>query len=140
MQKIADEVETLKGSSVNPGSVANVLTRLSKSEKADRTDSGWALLNRTDAPSLHEGHLWGVVDVFEAQEVAAHRRMAILHVLGQFPGGLQIAQIVEMLLDKSPWFNRDIPCNKDHVKEDMSELDRLDKAKRQGGSGKWALA
>jgi hypothetical protein len=66
--------------------------------------------------------------------------MAILHVLGQFPGGLQIVQIVEMLLDKSPWFHRDIPCNKDHVKEDMEELAAQQKVRRQGNSKKWVLA
>jgi hypothetical protein len=139
VQKLADDVQRLKGVPVNSGSVANVLTRL-KSTKVARGDAGWTLIDKTGTPVLHQGHLWGAVDVFEKQEVAAHRRMAILHVLGQFPGGLQIVQIVEMLLDKSPWFNRDIPCNKDLVKDDLAELDEQQKAKRQGNSKKWVLA
>jgi hypothetical protein len=124
VQKVVEEAGRLKGGEVSAGTVANVGTRLYKA----------------NAPVHCQGHLWGGLDVFEKQEVATHRRMAITHVLEQFPTGLQIVQIVQIMDENCPWFNHDIPCNKDLLKDDMEELAAQQKVKRQGNSGKWILA
>lgn len=135
--RVIEEVSRAKGEEVNAGSVANVGTRLDKDAILTRDDSGWKLARPDRAPVLHNKHLWASPAVLEKQEVAAHRRMAILHVLREFEGGLQVVQIVQMLKEKSPWLNRDIPCNKDLLKTDMEVLSEQGLVKKQGNSGKW---
>jgi hypothetical protein len=118
------------------GSVANAGTRLVAEEVIDRSNDGWILLKPERAPILQDGRLWGPPDIFVKQEVAAHRREAILHILTHFPTGLQIVQIVEQLKNCT-WLHA--PTNKDLVKMDMQALQELQKVRRVGNAKKWQL-
>jgi hypothetical protein len=100
--------------SVPRGSVNNIGTRLS-GKQIDRTE-----------------------EVFHKNELAVHRRYAILHLLGIFYGGLQPRQILEHLR-RCTWVHA--PVNKDLLKADLEILDRQEKKiRRVGNSGKWELA
>jgi len=122
---------------VTYGTVANAGTRLSKEGIITRTDGGWKLLKPDQAGIIHEGRLWGPSSIFEKQEIAAHRREAILHILKHFPGGLQIVQLVEQLQACS-WVHA--PINKDLLKADMQILAGGKKVRRVGNTRKWTLA
>jgi len=119
------------------GSVNNIGTRLG-GKQIDRTEDGWRLINQDSAAILHEGYLWGPREIFHKYELAVHRRNAILHVLGFFPGGLQPRQILEQLR-RCAWVHA--PINKDLLKADLEILDEQErKIRRVGNSGKWELA
>ena len=115
------------------GSVANMGTRL-QGEMIDRTDEGWRLLDCNAAGILADGRLWWSPTSFTAQDLAAHRREAILYILSAFPTGLQTVQIVEQL-KKCRWVSA--PVNKDLLKADMEELQSGGKVRRRGNSKKW---
>jgi hypothetical protein len=119
------------------GSVANAGTRLVAEGLVDRSDDGWLLLKPERAAVLQDGRLWGPQGIFVKQEVAAHRREAILHVLKHFPKGLQIVQTVEELKN-CLWLHA--PTNKDLVKMDMKALLDVQKVRRVGNTKKWQLA
>jgi len=119
------------------GSLANAGTRLAAEGVIERTDEGWKLLKPERAAVLQDGLLWGPVSIFGKQEIAAHRREAILHVLKYFPTGLQIVQIVERL-NECPWVHA--PANKDILKLDTQVLLADRKIKRVGNTKKWQLA
>jgi hypothetical protein len=119
------------------GSVANAGTRLVADGTIERTDDGWKLLDPERAAVLQGELLWGPTGVFVKQEIAAHRREAILHVLRHFPKGLQIVQIVEQLKNCA-WLHA--PANKDLVKVDMQVLFAGQKVRRIGNTKKWQLA
>jgi hypothetical protein len=55
-------------------------------------DDGWILLEPEIAPLLAAGYLWGHSSVFQKQEVAAHRREAIILILEAYPSGLQVCR------------------------------------------------
>lgn len=114
----------------------NIGTRLS-GKQINRTDSGWQLISPEETGVLHEGYLWGPRAFFHKYELAAHRRLAILHVLSFFNGGLQLRQILEWLR-KCNWVHA--PVNKDLLKADLEILDRDEKIRKVGNSGKWELA
>jgi hypothetical protein len=123
---------------VTSGTLANAGTRLADDNIIDRTDDGWSLLKKEGAGVIHEGRIWGPPKIFGKQEIAAHRREAVLHVLANFPTGLQIVQIVEQLKGCS-WVHA--PVNKDLLKGDMNILlDEKHKVKRVGHSRKFTLA
>lgn len=117
------------------GSINNIGTRLS-GKLIKRTEQGWELLRLETAAILYKGYLWGPKEIFQKSELAAHRRAAILHVLGFFPGGLQSRQIIEQL-KKCAWVHA--PVNKDLVKADLEILDKDELIQKRGNSGKWAL-
>jgi hypothetical protein len=119
------------------GSVANAGTRLTTDRVIDRDEEGWRLLKPERAAVLQDGVLWGLVAVFSSQEIAAHRRAAELHVLKQFPSGLQMVQIVEQL-KSCEWVRS--PVNKDMVKGDVMALLEEKKVRRVGNTKKWQLA
>ena len=118
------------------GSVNNIGTRLS-GKQIDRTDEGWRLISQDSAAVRHEGYLWGPREIFHKTELAVHRRHAILHLLGLFPGGLQLRQIVEQLR-RCTWVHA--PVNKDLLKADLEILEQERKIRKVGGSGKWEIA
>jgi hypothetical protein len=116
------------------GSISNIGTRLK--DKAIRlTGEGWEAIAPENAGVLHKGFFWGPPAIFAKQELASHRRDAILHILGHFQTGLQTVQIVDELR-KCEWVRA--PINKDLVKEDMEILAKLGKVRR-GSSKKWSV-
>jgi hypothetical protein len=122
---------------VNYGTVANAGTRLSEDGIIERMDDGWKLLKPEEAGVIHDGRLWGLPTIFGKQEIAAHRREAILHILKHFPTGLQTVQLVEQLQSCS-WVHA--PVNKDLLKADMQILLEDRKVRRVGNTRKFALA
>jgi hypothetical protein len=123
---------------VTGGTLANAATRLVDEGIIERTEDGWKLLKPTEAGIIHEGRLWGTRSIFGKQELAAHRRESIIHILTYFTGGLQIVQIVEQL-NSCAWMQA--PANKDLLKADI-EILAADKRKirRVGNTRKWTLA
>jgi hypothetical protein len=119
------------------GSVANIGTRLSTGQhpKITRGTGTWGLVDPTLAPVLHDGYAWGPPASFDKQELAAHRRIGVMHLLRAHPDGLQIMQITQMLR-KCAWMQA--PLTKDLIKADLPVLQSDGLAKRVGGgSGKW---
>jgi hypothetical protein len=120
------------------GSVSNAAVKLQEQGVLERSDDGsWKLLKSEAAGIIHEGHLWGPKNTFRPQELAAHRRGAILYVLRINPGGLQLAQITDQLR-RMDWIRA--PINKDLVKGDMDWLLGERKVRRITNSRKWVLA
>jgi hypothetical protein len=118
------------------GSIANIGSRL-EGKLITRSVEGWTLINPEKAGVLFNGFLWGPPEIFGKAELAAHRREAIMHLLGAFPGGLQIIQITDQLRGCS-WVHA--PTNKDLVKADMEILAKAGKVRRRGNSKKWEIA
>jgi len=117
------------------GSIHNIGTRLD-GKVIRRADQGWTLIDTGKAGVVIEGYLWGPRQIFEKQELAAHRREAILQLLKAFPGGLQTVQIVDVLRGTS-WLQA--PASKDLVKADMELLEAHNKVRRISNSRKWGL-
>jgi hypothetical protein len=116
--------------------VANIGTRLRDSTiRID--DEGWSLSDLNNAAILDGDYLWGPPSVFQKQEIAAHRREAIILVLERYPSGLQIVQIVDELR-RLGWVKA--PINKDLVKDDVQKLAEAGKIRRRGNSGKWEIS
>ena len=120
---------------VTAGSISNIGTRLS-ANVLSRTEAGWTLVEPTLAGIIDGEWLWSPVPLLTKQEMASHRRDAILHVLGYFDTGLQTVQLVEQLSNCS-WVQA--PVNKDLVKEDVIKLEEEKKIRRRGNTKKWEL-
>ncbi|WP_155798659.1 hypothetical protein [Sorangium cellulosum] len=128
----------LIGVEVSRGTIGNIGTRLFGSH-IRRLDDGWVLVEGATSPVLFQGFAWGPHTIFEATELAAHRRAGIVHLLRVQPDGMQMMQIAHTLAESCPW--NKAPVNKDLVKADMEALDELGLAKRMAGnSGKWRAA
>lgn len=121
---------------VSSGSVYNLGFRLEKEGTLLKSDQGWTLAKPELAPLLEDDLLWGPRTVFAKQDIAAHRREAIIHILGMDRSGLQIVQLVERLLG-CPWVKA--PVNKDLLKADMQILEKEGLVRRRGNSGKWEV-
>jgi hypothetical protein len=117
------------------GTIYNLGARLDGTS-IKRSDEGWELLTPTTAPILQGDLVWGASDFFSKQELAAHRRDAILHVLGIYPTGQQISQLIEMLKNCA-WLKA--PVNKELVQDDIEILRKDGKVKRRGNTRKWEL-
>jgi hypothetical protein len=121
---------------VNKGSVANIGTRLQERGVITRPKGqGWTLMDSSRAPVLNGKYAWGDPEMFIAQELAARRREAIVHVLRHFRDGLQNMQILTQL-EGCTWLKT--PLTKDLVKMDMLDLQH-DVKVRRGSSRKWTL-
>jgi hypothetical protein len=121
----------------NRGSVNNIGTKFHKT-LINRTDEGWKIANLEKAGILSGGYLWAPKETLQHYELAAHRRDSILHILKQFPGGLQSRQILEQLR-RCAWMRA--PLNKHLLKADLEVLDKeQEKIRRVSNSGKWVLA
>ncbi len=129
---VVDLVTSLN-SKIPKGSINNIGTRLD-GKQIRRREEGWSIIHPNNAPLYHGGFLWGPRSVFDKQELAAHRREAILHILGCFPSGLQIVQMVEQLRG-CHWMQA--PASKDLVKGDMEILEAYNKVRKISNSRKW---
>jgi hypothetical protein len=118
------------------GTVANAGTRAAQHGDISRDEEGrWILLKKEAAAIIHEGNVWGPPRVFQMQELAAHRRDAIVHLLRQNPVGLQQMQISAML-KQGDQLSSEIPSNKDLIKADMEAMNGA-RVRRVGNSKKW---
>lgn len=125
------------GIEANPGSIANVGTRLVANGVINRSkEDGWSLVDPSTAPILAGQHVWGQSELFTKQELAARRREAIRYLLQRFVDGLQNLQILNRLKELD-WLRT--PLNKDLVKADMEEMQQAGLIRRLGNSKKWAL-
>jgi hypothetical protein len=122
----------------NPGSVANVGTKLDAEGVIERGQEGWRLLVPEKAPVIHEGRFWGPPTIFGKYELAAVRREAILHLLRLSNAGLQTSQIIDQLSQCS-WL-LDVPVNKEIVQADVEFLQEQKTIRRRGASKKWEIA
>jgi hypothetical protein len=120
---------------VPSGTLANIGTRLGGDVIA-RGEDGWRLSKPEMAGILYAGRLWAPLSILTKQELAAHRREAIFHVLKHFPTGLQTVQLVEQL-QNCEWVHA--PVNKDLLKADMEALAQDGKVRRRGNSKKWEI-
>lgn len=125
---------------VNKGTIANVGSRLAQEEIICRDENGWRLKDEHRSLEIIDDYIWGPPSAFQKQELAAYRRMAILHVLRSISGGLQTSQITQALEKHCPWFDDDtIPVTKFLVKADMEALAERKLVKKIGGTKKWGL-
>lgn len=134
--EIVEAIEEL-GVSANRGSIANIGTRLATSGEIAREGGSWTAITPEKFPVLCQRNAWGPPSVFDKVEVAAHRRLCILHVLRVHHDGLQVLQITRTL-EKCDWMRA--PLDKDLVKTDLQVLQSEQRAKRIGHSGKWRAA
>lgn len=121
------------------GTVSNAAVRLESHGiiVRDVDSQAWKLVKPEMAGVIGDGYVWGPPDSFTMQELAAHRRQAILQLLGANHGGLQLVQLTEELR-KLGWVRA--PINKDLLKGDMDWLLGKHKVRRIGNSRKWGLA
>lgn len=101
-----------------------------------RGDEGWELVNADTAPVLQDDLVWNDPDNFTSHELAAHRRDAIMYLLGLFRMGQQTSQLIE-LLQSCAWLKA--PVSKELVQDDVEILSKDGKIKRRGASKKWEL-
>jgi hypothetical protein len=121
---------------VSMGTIANVGTRALENGLITRTDDGhWQLVDADKAGLIHGEHVWGKVQAFQMQELAAHRRNAIVHLLRLNPVGLQATQILAHL-QKRDLVRQEIPVNKALVKSDLEAMDG-ERVRKRGNSKKW---
>lgn len=120
---------------LNPGSVFNIIARLSGGV-IEKSDDGLRIANPSLAPSIYEGYVWGPESVFGKYELAAHRRLLIRHLLEANQSGLQIMQIVDQLTQSGLCR---APVSKDLVKVDMVAMQKEGTVRHRGNSKKWEL-
>jgi hypothetical protein len=126
------------GINASLGTVSNAAVRLETQEIIRRdVGGGWVIAKPDQAGIISEGHMWGPQSIFTAQELAAHRREAIIQLLRKWSGGLQMVQLTEQLRQLD-WLRA--PVNKDLVKADLDRLQGENKVRRAlGHSRKWVL-
>lgn len=117
----------------NEGSVYNIGAQ---EKKIQRTDQGWELKKATEAPVLYKEYVWGAANVFQKQDLAAFRRMAVRYLLATSPDGLQIMQVYRQLKG-TDWLKT--PLSKDLVKDDLLLMKEQRMVKTLGNSKKWTL-
>jgi hypothetical protein len=120
---------------VRPGSISNLGTRLDGKE-INRSKDGWELINPDTAPILSDGIIWALPAMFSMQELAVHRREAVLHLIRTVRAGLQTSQIIEHLQNCS-WVHA--PVSKELVQDDVEYWFKKGKIKRSGNSKKWVV-
>lgn len=122
------------GLSVSLGTVSNAATRLQTYGVFTRDLEGrWHMAKPDEAGVIHEGYLWGPKETFAPQELAAHRRQAIIFILSKTAGGLQMAQITAQLRAVD-WLRAEV--NKDLTKGDVEKLVGEGKIRRMPGYSK----
>jgi hypothetical protein len=123
---------------VNLTSLYNAGARLENSSVISKSDDGWQLLNPSHAPVLQGEYAWGPPKAFSRQELAAHRRIVIRHLLSASADGMQVMQIVRhMQRDPSLWPPDLGAVSKDLVETDLEKLASLKRVKKVGHSRKW---
>jgi hypothetical protein len=122
---------------IRKGSIHNIGTRLERNELITRSKEGWELLTPEEAPILDQELIWAPAKILTMQELAAHRREAVLHLLKTFRTGLQTSQLIEVL-QNCPWVHA--PVSKELVQDDVELLSKAPaKIKRRGASKKWEV-
>lgn len=119
------------------GAVYNLGPRWKKSGVIKPSKGGWELTNPDTAPIICGDVVWGDPKVMQKQEVACHRRNIIVYLLELYKGGLQIQQVVELLLGVEQC---KAPISKDLVKADLQVMQEAGKAKRVSNTRKWVLS
>lgn len=117
------------------GTVNNLGTRL-HGNTIKRSREGWELIHPETAPILQDGMIWGSPTVFSKQELAVHRREAVLHLIRTVPAGLQTSQIIDHLKNCS-WVHA--PISKELVQNDVEYWVGEGRIKRSGNSKKWVV-
>ena len=120
---------------VSPGSIYNIGSRLDK-KTIKRSNEGWELIKSETAPILQDGMIWAPPEIFSKQELAAHRREAVFHLIRTNRSGLQTSQIIDQLKNCS-WVHA--PLSKELVQDDVEYWVTKDKIKRSGNSKKWIV-
>jgi hypothetical protein len=122
---------------VNQGSIYNIGPRLESQGLIERAAAGWRLLDISRAPILTDTVAWGPHQgIFNKHEVAAHRRIAIMHLLESSSDGLQTMQITRHL---KTWDFCKAPVDKDLVKWDITCLRKGKLVRQIGNTRKWTL-
>lgn len=106
------------GIAATEGSIDNIGTKLDHAKIIRRTMAGWQLIEPSQAAVLSAGRLHGPKNVFQLQEIAAHRREAELEYLREY-GTLSRSQLID-LLQQSEWVVA--PVNVFLVKADLLAL------------------
>jgi hypothetical protein len=118
-------------------SIHNAANRLD-GKSIERTREGWKLIGGAKSGIIANDLYWTPIEICTVHEKAAHRRDAILHILGQFTSGLQPLQLLEQLGNCSSWMKA--PVNKDLLKEDINILKEAGLIRRRGNTTKLELA
>jgi hypothetical protein len=136
-REIHERVRKLPGmSDVAVGTIANTGTRALENGLITRSDDGhWQLTESDKAGIIHGDHIWGKAQAFQMQELASHRRNAIVHLLRLNPVGLQATQILSHL-QKRDLVRPEIPVSKALTKTDLETMDG-ERVRRRGNSKKW---
>lgn len=134
-RELVDAIQSLRPE-LGSGGVYNTGPRLEKAGIIEKSDHGWVLVEEDTGPILTNEGVWGHPKELQKQEVAAHRRALLVHVLSLYKSGLQVVQIVEQL---KGCIQCKAPVTKDLVKADMLALQEEKRVKRAGNSKKWVL-
>ena len=132
-KEIASRVQAVS-SDVSGGTIANIGTKLDESGVIERSVHGWELIETDEAGILLDGYLWAPAASLSSQELAAHRREAILYLLSGTQVGFQATQLEEQLRNCG-WVQA--PVNKDQLKADLKVLAAEKKIRRRGNTKKW---
>ncbi len=136
--KAIQEKASVYDPDVNLTSLYNAGARLEKDEILSKLEHGWSLNNPSDAPVLHGEYAWGPPRVFSRQEIAAHRRLIIHHLLSVAPDGMQVMQIVRHFRQDPALYPPALGAvTKDLVKIDLEKMSSYRRVRRVGQSRKW---
>jgi hypothetical protein len=115
------------------GSIYNLLNRLEDTGDVVNGDEGWKLVNRDAAGFLSGEFIWAPPSRLTKQDLAAHRREAIIHILRN-ESSMQIMEIVDRL---HQWDWVKAPVNKDLLKTDMQVLEEQGLVRRIANTRNW---
>jgi len=115
------------------GSIYNLLRRLEDGGDVTSDTNGWILANQDAAGLLSGEYIWAPPSRFTKQDLAAHRREAIVHILRN-ESSMQIMEIVERL---HQWEWVKAPVNKDLLKADMQVLEEQGLVRRIANTRNW---
>jgi hypothetical protein len=123
-----------KGHSTSLGSITNIGGRI---DAIKRGPSGWTLLVPEKAPVVGEDALWGAPSVLTSPELAARRRLAILHALRSLAADGVMAAELLTALGQCDWLR--CPLSKDVLKADLENLSRGSSPRLVRDGKKWRL-
>ena len=118
------------------GNVSNSLSRLAQRGLVTRINERYSIVDAEKAPIIQGDYVWAHPETFSSQELAAYRRIAVIHVLKHSAEGLQSPQILDALVNAA-WFKAR-PVTKDNIRGDLHSMEQ-GKAVVRFSDGKWAL-
>jgi hypothetical protein len=137
VMKFRDLVEAVQ--EVRPdtvaGSVANV-GYVRQGSIVERTAKGWKLLSPREAGIIANGRFWAPHSILSLQELAAHRREAILLILKHYQA-LATVELADVLEQCSSWMRARV--NQYLVKDDTVVLKHQKKIRHRGNTRQWEL-